>query len=91
LRIRVVQTVNEMQTAIGLVAAGIGITLVPASVQRLHRDDIGYTPLLDSSATSPIVLSYRAGDVSPVLQQCLALLNRGDAVPQIDEGSIPKS
>lgn len=74
LRIRVAQTVNEMQTAIGLVAAGIGITLVPASVQRLHRDDIGYTPLLDSSATSPIVVSYRAGDVSPVLQQCLDLL-----------------
>lgn len=69
-----VQTVNELQTAIGLVAAGIGITLVPASVQRLHRDDIGYTPLLDSSATSPIVVSYRAGDVSPVLQQCLELL-----------------
>jgi DNA-binding transcriptional LysR family regulator len=72
----VVQTVNELQTAIGLVAAGIGITLVPASVQRLHRDDIGYTPLSDSSATSPIVVSYRAADVSPVLQQCLSLLSR---------------
>jgi DNA-binding transcriptional LysR family regulator len=76
LRIRVAQTVNELQTAIGLVAAGIGITLVPASVQRLHRDDIGYTRLLDSSATSPIVVSYRAGDVSPVLRQCLDLLDR---------------
>jgi DNA-binding transcriptional LysR family regulator len=76
LRIRVAQTVNELQTAIGLVAAGVGITLVPASVQRLHRDDIGYTPLLDSSATSPIVVSYRAGDVSPVLHQCLQLLSR---------------
>lgn len=79
LRIRVVQTVNEMQTAIGLVAAGIGITLVPASVQRLHRSDIGYTPLSDSTATSPIVLSYRAGDMSPVLKQCLNLLKKNTA------------
>jgi DNA-binding transcriptional LysR family regulator len=79
LRIRVVQTVNEMQTAIGLVAAGIGITLVPASVQRLHRSDIGYTPLSDSTATSPIVLIYRAGDVSPVLKQCLNLLKKNTA------------
>ncbi|WP_213875758.1 LysR substrate-binding domain-containing protein [Pseudomonas sp. dw_358] len=77
LNIQVVQTVNELQTAIGLVAAGIGITLVPASVQRLHRDDIGYTPLLDSSATSPIVVSYRAGDGSPALMQCLRLLGMG--------------
>lgn len=76
LKIRVVQTVNELQTAIGLVAAGIGVTLVPASVQRLHRDDIGYTPLLDSSAMSPIVVSFRAGDASPVLHQCLQLLSK---------------
>ncbi len=56
-------------------AAGVGIALVPASVQRLHRDDIGYTSLQDSSITSPIVLSYRVGDVSEVLQRCLQLLN----------------
>jgi DNA-binding transcriptional LysR family regulator len=71
LTIRVAQMTNELQTAIGLVAAGIGIALVPASVQRLHRDDIGYAPLLDPTATSPIILSYRAGDESVLLQQCL--------------------
>lgn len=71
LKVRVAQMTNELQTAIGLVAAGIGITLVPASVQRLHRDDIGYSPLLDPLATSPIIVSYRAGDESALLQQCL--------------------
>jgi DNA-binding transcriptional LysR family regulator len=62
---------NELQTAIGLVAAGIGITLVPASVQRLHRDDIGYCALLDPLATSPIIVSHRTGDESVLLNQCL--------------------
>lgn len=71
LKIHVAQMANELQTAIGLVAAGIGITLVPASVQRLHRDDIGYSELLDSHATSPIVISYRSGDGSQLLKQCL--------------------
>ncbi|MGV6393508.1 LysR family transcriptional regulator [Pseudomonas caspiana] len=71
LKIHVAQMTNELQTAIGLVAAGIGITLVPASVQRLHRDDIGYAPLLDPLATSPIIVSYRAGDKSALLHQCL--------------------
>ncbi|APQ10406.1 transcriptional regulator [Pseudomonas oryzihabitans] len=74
LTIHVAQTPNELQTAIGLVAAGVGVTLVPASVQRLHRDDIGYTPLLDSRATSPIVVSYRAGDRSAMLLEVLAEL-----------------
>lgn len=78
LKIRVAQMTNELQTAIGLVAAGIGISLVPASVQRLHRDDIGYTPLLDASATSPIVISYRKDDDSPLLKRCLKLVKNLD-------------
>ncbi|WCD83248.1 LysR family transcriptional regulator [Pseudomonas sp. TUM22785] len=74
LQIRVVQWTNELQTAIGLVAAGIGITLVPASVQLQHRDDIGYTRLLEGNATSPIIISRRVGDTSPALADCLALI-----------------
>lgn len=77
LKIHVAQMANELQTAIGLVAAGVGITLVPASVQRMHRDDIGYVALLDSSVTSPIVVSYRTGDVSDTLQRCLDTLAEG--------------
>ncbi|MBB4819324.1 DNA-binding transcriptional LysR family regulator [Pseudomonas alcaligenes] len=80
LQIRVVQWTNELQTAIGLVAAGIGITLVPASVQLQHRDDIGYTRLLESNATSPIIISRRVGDTSPALADCLALI--GELVAQ---------
>ncbi|MGO2488583.1 MAG: LysR family transcriptional regulator [Pseudomonas taetrolens] len=72
--IQVAQWTNELQTAIGLVAAGIGVTLVPASVQLLHRDDIGFTPIVEDNATSPIILSRRAGDVSPGLNHCLQII-----------------
>ncbi|MGV8920217.1 MAG: LysR family transcriptional regulator [Pseudomonas sp.] len=74
LSIKVAQWTNEMQTAIGLVGAGIGVTLVPASVQLLHRVDIGYTTLLEANATSPIILSRRIGDVTPGVTQCLSLI-----------------
>jgi DNA-binding transcriptional LysR family regulator len=73
--IHVAQWTNELQTAIGLVGAGIGVTLVPASVQLLHRDDIGFTPLLEDNATSPIILSRRVGDVSPGLNHCLRMID----------------
>lgn len=76
LQVRVAQWTNELQTAIGLVAAGIGITLVPASVQLQHRDDIGYTRLLEGNATSPIIISRRVGDSSPALADCLALIEQ---------------
>lgn len=72
--IKVSQWANELQTAIGLVAVGLGVTLVPDSVQRQHRTDIEYASLLDSSAVSPIILSRRKGDMSPMVQRCLALI-----------------
>lgn len=72
--IKVAQWTNELQTAIGLVGAGIGVTLVPESVRILHRDDIGYCSLLEANATSPIILSHRVGDVSPALEHCLRVI-----------------
>lgn len=76
LSIRVAQWSNELQTAIGLVAAGLGVALVPASVQQQHRPDIGYASVLEPEAVSPIVLSRRAGDVSAMVQRCLALIDQ---------------
>jgi len=74
LSVRVAQWTNELQTAIGLVAAGLGVALVPASVQQQHRADIGYATLTDAEAVSPIILSQRRGDVSAPLQRCLQLI-----------------
>lgn len=74
LSLKVAQWTNELQTAIGLVGAGMGVTLVPASVQVLHRADIGYTPIVETTATSPIILSRRINDQSPGLSHCLQLV-----------------
>ena len=74
LSLKVAQWTNELQTAIGLVGAGMGVTLVPASVQVLHRADIGYTPIVETTATSPIILSRRVNDQSPGLSHCLQLV-----------------
>lgn len=55
---------NGLQTAIGLVAAGMGVTIVPESVQRLRRDDIAYRPLSDKGLSSPLIMTIRTGDTS---------------------------
>lgn len=55
---------NGLQTAIGLVAAGIGVSLVPSSVQRLQRDDIVYRSIDDAGLVSPMLMTTRAKDPS---------------------------
>jgi LysR family transcriptional regulator, benzoate and cis,cis-muconate-responsive activator of ben and cat genes len=55
---------RELQTAIGLVAAEVGICIVPTSVQRLRRDDVVYRELVEQTITSPIIMSRRANDRS---------------------------
>lgn len=59
-----VHEVQEMQTALGLVAAGMGLCVVPASVHRLRPDEVVYRPLAEPQAISPIIMSTRLHDQS---------------------------
>jgi DNA-binding transcriptional LysR family regulator len=61
----VVHGVREVQTALGLVVAEPGVCLVPASVDRLRRDNVAYRPLDEGKAVSPTIMSSRKGDESP--------------------------
>lgn len=61
----IVHEARELQSAIGLVAAEVGVAIVPSSVQRLRRDDVIYRDLDDPTITSPIIMSRRLGDHSP--------------------------
>lgn len=59
--------VRELQTALGLVAAKLGVCLVPASVRRLQRNGVSYRALDEKDAISPIIMSYRRRDQSAEL------------------------
>ena len=63
---------RELQTALGLVAAGVGIALVPSSVRRLGRNDVRYLALDEAEITSPIIVSFRSNDNSPLLARFLS-------------------
>jgi LysR family transcriptional regulator, benzoate and cis,cis-muconate-responsive activator of ben and cat genes len=60
---------NEMQTAIGLVVAGVGYALVPRSVEGLHREGLVYVRLSDDGVGSPVIMNCRVGDGSGLLVQ----------------------
>ncbi|WP_273204599.1 LysR family transcriptional regulator [Marinobacter subterrani] len=62
LRIHVSQQVNDLQTALSLVASDMGFTLVPEQVRKLHREGVEYMPLEDNNITTPVIASRRRGE-----------------------------
>ena len=67
-----VTEVRELQIAMGLVAAGEGISIVPESVQGMHHRNVIYRPIEDRHAVSPVLFSVRHMDRSPELENMLA-------------------
>ena len=70
---RIVQEAAEMHTAIGLVAAGLGVTLVPGSVRTETRPGLTFRDLAGAPSTA-LTAAYRSADESPVLVEFLRIL-----------------
>lgn len=70
---RIVQRTGEIQTAVGLVDAGVGIAIVPASTRNMHRDGVVYIPLVDPAPVIDLTLGHRADDQSPILLHFLEI------------------
>jgi DNA-binding transcriptional LysR family regulator len=70
----VVAEVEQMLTAINLVAAGVGVSLVPASIREIRQQGIVYCPLSDApSLVAPLTLVYRRGEAQPIVTDFIAL------------------
>jgi DNA-binding transcriptional LysR family regulator len=66
-----IQEVAEMQTVLGLVAAGLGVSLVPASVADSERQGVTYRPLTGTKPTVELALAWRPEHRSPALARFL--------------------
>jgi len=65
--------VAEMQTIIGLVGSGLGVSLVPASVSETERPGVAFRPLADPSPAIELALAWATDARSPVREAFLAL------------------
>ena len=63
--------VSELHVALGLVAAGEGVTIVPRALDNLRGTEIGYIPFEDGLLTSPIIMNVRHFDKSDLLKTLL--------------------
>ena len=69
----IIQRTDEVQTAVGLVGAGVGIAVVPASTQCICREGVVYRQLIEPMPTIDLTLGYRADDHSPILMNFIEL------------------
>ncbi|QXI28974.1 LysR family transcriptional regulator [Pseudomonas vanderleydeniana] len=70
------QEAGEAMTIIGLVAAGLGVSVLPASYQRIRIDGVVYRRLLDPDAISSVWLVQRKDQKSPMAKAFVELLTQ---------------
>ncbi len=82
-----VHEVRELQAALGLVAAEMGVCIVPTAARV--RSDLVYRLISDEQATSPIILSHRLNDDSwyiPAIKELIAEMYAQNP-PWLDSGT----
>ena len=69
--------VAETATLVSFVAAGLGVSLVPASVANMTVQGAIYRPLADDATRVELAAAWRRDDDRPVLARALDVIRRG--------------
>jgi DNA-binding transcriptional LysR family regulator len=77
----IVQHAQQINGLLALVAAGLGLALVPASMRAVRLPGVSYVALEDADAYLLLAVACRANDHSPALQQFLATVAEATMAP----------
>jgi DNA-binding transcriptional LysR family regulator len=70
---RVVQETLQVTSIVNLVAAGLGVSIVPSSMQQVHTEGVSYRPLRPPAPSARLDLLYRSGEQAPQIAHFIAL------------------
>jgi len=71
------QEAPRMLATLSLVAAGLGVTLIPASMRRIGIEGVAYRPLdRKAGLIAPLNLACRRGESAPAVRRFIALVRR---------------
>jgi DNA-binding transcriptional LysR family regulator len=73
---RAAHEVGETATLVSFVAAGLGVSLVPASVQNMTIKGATYRPLAHDATRVELAAAWRRDDDRPVLERALGIVRR---------------
>ncbi|MBS2035740.1 LysR family transcriptional regulator [bacterium] len=77
---RIVQEVGQMHAIVGLVGAGLGVSLVPENMQTVHARGVRYR-YLQNQPYIDMALAYRDELLTP-LQQAFVSISKGSGVQE---------
>ncbi|SDN85520.1 LysR substrate-binding domain-containing protein [Geodermatophilus sp. DSM 45219] len=80
--------VSETSIVLTLVAAGLGVALLPESVRALRVDGVRYVPVADDVCID-LALAWRTGDPAPALTRLVEALEANGFVAADAEASPP--
>lgn len=73
---QIVQEVHEFPTAIALVRAGMGVTMIPESLGTASREGVAFHRIHDRRAEWTVAAVWRRGDSNPLLLEFIRLLRQ---------------
>jgi DNA-binding transcriptional LysR family regulator len=73
---RVAQEAYQTHTVVGLVSAGVGVALVPASTQKIGLAGVAYRAVREATPASRTAVAWRRADASPVVAAFLDVARR---------------
>jgi len=63
------------ETLLGLVAAGLGVSIQPEPYRNLARTGVAFRPLAAPAPTTTLQVAHRRGDPAPVVRRFLAIVD----------------
>lgn len=81
--------VNEMTSTLGLVAAGMGVALLPASARMLRLPGVAFCELEGVAASSELLVVHRRFERAPVVRSLLAGLRAHARPAPVTDGPSP--
>jgi DNA-binding transcriptional LysR family regulator len=73
---KVVQQAPEVASTVNLIAAGHGVSIVPASMQQMQPQGVTYRPIRGNPPRAPLSLAHRSNDPSAAVRNLVALARR---------------
>jgi DNA-binding transcriptional LysR family regulator len=77
---RVTQTADDIQTVLALVAAGVGVSIVPQQAARLMGESVALEPLSGAEAEWNLGAAWRASGDNPALRNFLELMDHASEI-----------
>ncbi|MEK4091637.1 MULTISPECIES: LysR family transcriptional regulator [unclassified Viridibacillus] len=82
--LKVVQEAIQMHTIVNLVAAGMGVSVVPSSVERYKRPGVIYKKIQESTPKVNLYVGWRKDEKSAVVDHFLTVVREVYSILQLD-------